>query len=147
MLATQASSLVISLWPLSRASQFGHFFNKYFLGAYHALGPMLSAGSEVNKRDTAPPSWNLPWIQGMHWIHTRKSLSRNSTSPSSMTGWHRAQGWAAGHSFPGIWILPRTLLQFLFPRTLWVLQSYPGNLRYRIFLQMAIYWLPIRSKH
>ena len=44
MIATQASSLVISLWPLSRASQFGHFFNKYFLGAYHVLGTMQSAG-------------------------------------------------------------------------------------------------------
>lgn len=37
MIATQASSIFISLWPLSGASQFGHFFNKYFLGAYHVL--------------------------------------------------------------------------------------------------------------
>lgn len=44
MIATQASSLVIFLWPLSRASQFGHFFNKYFLGAYHVLGTMQSSG-------------------------------------------------------------------------------------------------------
>lgn len=44
MIAAQASSLVIFLWPLSRASQFGHFFNKYFLGAYHVLGTMQSAG-------------------------------------------------------------------------------------------------------
>lgn len=44
MIATQASSLVISLWPLSRASQCGHFFNKYFLGAYHVLGTGLGAG-------------------------------------------------------------------------------------------------------
>lgn len=43
MIATQASSLVISLWPLSRASQFGHFSNKY-LGAYHVLRGELSGG-------------------------------------------------------------------------------------------------------
>lgn len=44
MIATQARSLLISLWPLPRASQFGHFFNKYFLGAYHVLGTVLSEG-------------------------------------------------------------------------------------------------------
>lgn len=44
MIGTQASSLVIFLWPLSRASQFGHFFNKYFSGAYHVLGTMQSSG-------------------------------------------------------------------------------------------------------
>lgn len=43
MIATQASGLVIFLWLLSKASQFGHSFNKYFLGAYHVLGAMLSA--------------------------------------------------------------------------------------------------------
>lgn len=43
MIATQASSLVIPLWLLSRASRFGHFFNKYFLGAYHVRGTVLSA--------------------------------------------------------------------------------------------------------
>lgn len=43
IIATQASSLVISLWPLSGASQFGHFF-KYFLGAYHVLGTEFSEG-------------------------------------------------------------------------------------------------------
>lgn len=38
-MATQASSLVISLWPLSSTSQFGHFFNKYFLFAHYVLEP------------------------------------------------------------------------------------------------------------
>ena len=31
MIATEASSLVIPLWPPSRASQFGHFFQQRFL--------------------------------------------------------------------------------------------------------------------
>lgn len=44
MIATQASSIFISLWPLSGASQFVHFFNKYLLGTYHVLGTVLSKG-------------------------------------------------------------------------------------------------------
>lgn len=112
MMATQASSLVISLWPLPRASQFGHFFNAYFLDAYHVLGTVLRAGSVMKKRDMAPPSWNLPWIKGLCWMHTGKSVSRNPTFSSSLTAWLRAQGQAVGHVFPGIWILPRILLQF-----------------------------------
>lgn len=44
MIATQARSLLISLWTLSRASQFDHFFNKCVLGACHVLGTVLSEG-------------------------------------------------------------------------------------------------------
>lgn len=55
MIATEASSLVIPLWPPSRASQFGRFFQQRFLRCL-PYAKVLRAGSMVNKRDMAPSS-------------------------------------------------------------------------------------------
>lgn len=108
--------------------------------------PCKVLGAVVDKKSTAPPLWNLPWIKGTRWMHTRKPVN---TSPLSLTTEGLAQSPGAG-----CWTLPprnlnlaQNSLAVLLPRTLLVLQSCPGSLRYWVFLQTAIYWLPIMYKH
>lgn len=128
MIATEASSLVIPLWPPSRASQFGRFFQQRFPRCL-PYAKVLRAGSTVNRRDMAPSSQNFSWSQAAGWRHTSKSVAEIPRPPH-----HRQAGAEPG---AGCWTLfPRNLNPaqntpaVLFPRTFWVLQSYPGSLGY-----------------
>jgi hypothetical protein len=115
ILATQISSLVISLWPLLRTFQFDHFFNQHFLGAYGMLRTVLGMGFSDVSTHPLHPGIYLWWKYSVdpHWGANKQkphSHQRAATEPRNKV---------IDSHLLGIWILTRIFMQFCYLGLLW----------------------------